>query len=433
MRMGVAQARALVEARLGRSAQDALESAMVLEAWGGLQGRSAFELGAGAVDCSPPAPVAPRPTDTVIWPEGHVVRTGVGLVLTALGIAVWIAVLTARFGPAVVEPAWRTALPLALALQGLLTRRYLGAPDGLGRLRRSFLPVVALLVLTSAAVAVFARSGALSAALVLTWTGGVVFCKRGWGPAYALTLGAGGLALQAGGPEVPVTVAVTLAAVAGMALAVFTVPASSQRTARWAHAVPAAVVGGGMGLLMVLEASWRGAYGLQPLLAVVPTLVGSLWAAYHLMRLWTTVPAALVSTSVRDGSHRPARAVAGLVAGAFTRSVLCSAVMSAALLGLAHAGGRPVGTLAELLLAFLGIGAVGFCALLLDSFGRSAAAATAVAAAVATSVLLQHHALLGGSGPGRTLLLVGVAVLVAAGPMTRVFQGADFLLARAGL
>src|SRR5207249_9468603 len=62
MRIAPGQARARVEAHLGRPPQDALEAAVVLEAWGGLRARSALELGTSVLNLSARARGAPGGT-----------------------------------------------------------------------------------------------------------------------------------------------------------------------------------------------------------------------------------------------------------------------------------------------------------------------------------------------------------------------------------
>ena len=45
----------VIEARLGRSAQDVLEAAVVLEAWGGMRANAALSLGSRVVPPKPPS------------------------------------------------------------------------------------------------------------------------------------------------------------------------------------------------------------------------------------------------------------------------------------------------------------------------------------------------------------------------------------------
>jgi len=426
--MGAAQARALVEAKLGRSPQDSLESAVVLEAWGGVRGQLPFELGVASTGPDFPHHARLRPTDTIAWDESSFKRDSLGLVLAASATAVWIAAMTARYGLAVIEPAWRSALPVNLALQALLMRRYLGPADGLGRLRRAWPTFVVLVVLAAAATARAAPGGRLVAAtLVVVWVAGVVCCERRWGAAYATLLGAGGLAMEAGAPATPLVMIVTAVSVGLVASALAGATPSRHQPAPWARVLPLVVVGGGIGLLILVATSSQRSHGVLGLLAVYPALVGGLWAARHLGRLWTDVPAVLVRTSVRrDGRGDVTRAVARVLAGALTRQVACSAVGSLALLGLAAASSQPVDGLAGILLALLGIGLVGLLAIVLECCGRATWSAMVVLSALAGAVVTTSHL-------PWLLLSLGAAATVAAWPLARVLSEADFVLARAGL
>jgi len=431
--MGAAQARALVEAKLGRSPQDSLESAVVLEAWGGIRGQLPFELGVASTGDDFAHDARLRPTDSITWGASADDRDGLGLILAGSATAVWIATLTARYGSAVVEPAWRSVLPMNLALQALLARRYLCGADGLGRLRRAWPTFVTLVVLAAVASAAVAPGGKLVAvSLVLVWVGGLLSCERRWGAAYAALLGAGGLAIELGAPATALVAVVTAASVGVPAAVLATAVPSEHRPASWNHVLPSVVVGGAIGLL-ILVAMWNyESHGVLPLLAVFPTLVGSVWAGRHLGRLWTDVPAVLIRTPVRRVGRRGERRVmARVLTGALARQLLCSGLASLGLLGLAAAASHPVDDLVGVLIALLGIGLVGFVAVILECCGRATWAAAVVLAALGGALLATP--VLGLSTGLWLLVPLGAAGAVASWPLSAVLTEADFVLTRAGL
>ena len=79
-----AEARALIEARLGRAPQDVLEAAVVLEAWGGLRAQAALALAAEVVgDHGPGARVRAdepdAPENERPWQDALVVLAAVAI------------------------------------------------------------------------------------------------------------------------------------------------------------------------------------------------------------------------------------------------------------------------------------------------------------------------------------------------------------------
>ena len=169
-----ARARRLVEARLGRAPQDALEAAVVLEAWAGVPAPAGARDGPGNDAASargaagqPAAPVAPQ------RPPGMALE-GAAFLVTVVAIALWAEPLAAALGVGAVERALELALPLTLgAAVGAARRATWAAPPaspawrgGAARWpprpsRRGGGPAL-----------LFGHAGRSPALLTVTWTGG---------------------------------------------------------------------------------------------------------------------------------------------------------------------------------------------------------------------------------------------------------------------
>ncbi|WP_345714330.1 hypothetical protein, partial [Kineococcus glutinatus] len=300
--------------------------------------------------------------------------------------------LAAALGDETTGRAWKLALPLSLGLQWLLRRRYLTDAEGIGRLRADG-PVLRAGALACVAVPVLlcvAPERALPAALLVTWVGGLVVVVRGWGVPYALGLLAATGAMSLGVPVVvDVLLVVVFTEVAVVAAVLTSAPSASEPTP-WRRSLAAGALGGASALLITLDPTvvWSSSSPF-PVVALVPSLVGSLWAGHHLNRIWTVLLEALASTRLAErGARRNWRVFGGIVAGAFARLLLGTALASA----LAWAALRGMTTdtwgLVALLLGLGCYGVVGFLASLLESFSRLWGAAAVTAAALAASWLV---------------------------------------------
>jgi hypothetical protein len=286
---------ALVEARLGRPAQDMLEAAVVLEAWGGVPAQRALDMGASLM---PSVAAAPQPSAAVLPPVARrqeLVIEGLAFVVSVLSIALWTQPLADALGAAAVARALTVALPLALALQWALRRRYLSRPRGLSELARARTG----LVLAAAAVVlgpwvVLGRAGAVAGLLTLTWTGSTILMARGWAAGYALLVVAvtpamiGGVAPLA---VLAVTSAITAAAVA----AALRAPTSTERLTRgtWGRALACAALGAGLGAMLVTDSSVSWSTSATPALALLPSALAGVWAGHRLWNLDHAIPRAL--------------------------------------------------------------------------------------------------------------------------------------------
>ncbi|WP_369070215.1 hypothetical protein [Kineococcus terrestris] len=444
MRITADQAGARVLAGLGRHPQDALEAAVVLEAWGGLTARTSLPLASGAVrgapaagEGAPPRRVRPvrRERD---GDDPRRTREVLGLLATLLATTAWFAPLSEALGRDVAARSWALALPLALGAQWALRRRHLSTPGGLGRLRRDRPLVVtgALLALLVPPGLLVAPELALPGALLVTWVGGMVVVVRGWGLPYAGALVLATAAAAAGVPAVLDVLAVVLVTAAAVVAAVGTLPVPKEGPVPWGRSLLAGALGAGTALLVVLDPAveWSGQQPF-PVVALLPSLLGGLAASRRLDSVWTVLVAALAVTTVQErAAARPrlARVFARIVAGATARLLLVAAVCSALLLAVLQAlpgPGAPVRELVPLLAGLAAFGLVGFLAGLLETFTRAVGAVLVVAAALAGSSAAALTGLVD-VVPG---LLVAAAAASAAAlvPLARLVRHPDRTLATA--
>lgn len=411
-----AQALELVAGQLGRAAQDPLEIAVVLEAWGGVAPELSLPL---AIAIAPQAIVLESGTEraATIAPADRSMALGdVGFVIGVLFVGFWISSLADEFGLVAVDRAWRFALPVSLGAQWLLRRRYLSGADGLGRLRRE--PWVALpLLAVLGGIALVRPGGLLAVALTTIWVCGFILTRRGWGPAFGLVLILGAATLKLGLPPRVIIGSAALLATLGAVAAVRGSPPSLRRPGPWQRAVPAGLIGAGMGFLLVIEPrfAWH-AQGVLPALTVVPSLIGSLWGGLHMTRLWEVMPHVLANTSVRRrGEGRIGRLTSRLLLESMLRLVLGATVVSAAVMLWVVADGQPREITRSLLVAHGVLAVAGLCVALLEAFGRwgYALAATVFGCAVATGL----HTVVGHDiTPGVRILWGAIACTVASTP-----------------
>ena len=404
------RARRLVEARLGREPQDMLEAAVVLEAWAGVPAQTALETARVLM------PVVPAEARTSVSkrqparPRSGVVVEGAAFVVTVLAIALWAAPLATALGADVVERALKLALPLTLALQWGLRSRYLGRPKGLLEFARH----PGVIVLGAGAIFVvptlaLGASGALAGLVTLTWTGGTVLIRRGWYGAYgAIVAGATPAMLLLPAVDVLAATAALTAAAVAIALRPGAEgdPASPGRLTR---AAAGALIGGGLGILLVADTSVTWTAGTVPALALLPSTIASLWAGHRLWTLELLIPRAVTGVAVgAPASRRLARAPVACLLGSISRLVWLTAALSAALLltPWLHSSPSRVG----LLVGFGLLALATLLASLLESLGRSHWAIAGVFAGVATELLVR----LDGPPPfAGAPLVAGAAMAVA--------------------
>jgi hypothetical protein len=409
------QARRIVEARLGREPQDMLESAVALEAWAGVDAGEALAHGREMMVWAPsaPKPSAGRLPGT---PEQRgIAIEALSFVIVVVAIACWAAPLSDRLGATVVERALIIALPATLTLQWGLASRYQSRPEGLAHLgRRPFLLLLPAVALVAVPAALFGRSGALAGLLTLTWTGGTIVIRRRWSLAYAGMVVLASAAMVAGLPATNVlscTAALTTVGV-GLALRARIAP-TGHPPGRWGRTIVAALIGAGVGVLLVADRSVDWSLGALPAIALIPSSVASFWGGYHLWAFQQAIPQALSGVAVADPSRRGLhRAPLRVLFGAVARVVGLTTVLSLALLvGAAELGQDTTGQ--TVLVAFGLVALATMFAGLLESVGRGPWAMLALAAGVTGEVLADRFTEVGPIAGGGLIVGASIAIVIA--------------------
>jgi hypothetical protein len=406
-------AAAFVRARLGRPPQDAIEAAVVLEAWGGMGSERALELGrrilAEAGRPSSPDRDAPRS------PPDHLsmrLVDHVGLVLIVALVAAWSESLASQLDARTVQLGWKVGLPLSLALQWTLRRRYLTSGERLGVLRRATAFVV--LSLGSMAISLpiaLGAGGAMAALLAVIWTGSTIVAMRGW----ALPVGAVLAAAAWLGREAPALEA--LGAVAGATfvvcvIAVATSPVDPAPPAPWRHVLPAGLVGAGFGLILASDPGVRwGIGGALPVLAYLPSFVGGQWASVHLRRIWEALPGAARNVTIEDADRGSIAVLPALViGGALLRLGAAVAPLSALVLAWVDWQGGRIGDALGILVGFSTVASASVAVALLESCNEKRWMLLAVLAGCLVALALR--AAPAGAVPPGGVLTAGASVVV---------------------
>jgi hypothetical protein len=414
MSQDVGRTRRLVEARLGRPPQDALEAAVVLEAWAGVPAQRALETARALMPRLPAQPLASSSKPVASRRPPGLLLEGTAFIVTVAAIALWAEPLAEALGVDAVKRALRLALPLTLALQWALMTRHLGRPSGLtGLVARRGALVLTAVVLVTVPAALLGAPGALAGLLTVTWTSGSILIRRGWAAGYCAVVAAAVPAMLLGAPALGVVAAVAAITVAAATWGLTTAGAwSAAIPGRWSRTLASGLIGAGIGVVLVGDpsVSWTG--GAAPALALLPSAAGALWAGQHLWKLADAFPRSLAGVpaceapAARPAPHWPAP-LTTLLAAVWRLGAL-TAVGSAALLALTPwlGAGASVGVLA-------GFGIVALATLLMGllvSLGRPSVAAAGVAGAIAGELVARQGDV---PFPGAALLAGGtLAVLV---------------------
>jgi hypothetical protein len=414
------QAGAFVRARLGRAPQDALEAAVVLEAWGGVRSGKAVDLAVRIMATE--GGTRPPQGRAVDEPSESGVRLGLadyaGLVLIVAVVAAWSAPLAAQLDGPTVSVAWRLALPLSLCLQWVIRRRYLSGSSQLGSLRTGGV----FLSATAAAVAfaptlIFGAGGALASMLVVTWVGAMLIALRGWALAFALALLSAAVAVRL---EVPAPVALGALAIATAivtAVAIATSGRSADRPAPWIPAIQSGLIGLGIGLILISDpgVGW-GIQGSLPVLAFLPSFTGGLWASLHLRSIWRAVPSAARATPLGARERRPLwDETTRVLAGAVGRLAGTVALLSAAIVVAAVALGAELSVVVGTIAGFAAVVLAGLIAGLLDACNESGRALLAVLTGDVAAILARSIPGVA-ARPGATLMVGGISVVLVSLP-----------------
>ncbi len=400
---------------LERPAQDVLEAAVVLEAWGGSAPGEAFSL-PEVLRRSATLPFAARSVRSDP-PDAALALGDIGFVVGILGMGFYLSTLTGDLGPSTVDMAWRVALPISLALQWGMRRRYLSGADGLGRLRNDPRVAVAV-VLIMAMCSVVPPGGWLAACLIGIWVGGFLITRLGWGLAFGASLLGGAALLRSGADGRIVLPCLAVASLVVAAWGVWHRSSSDRLPGGFARAVAAGFIGAGVGGILVLEPrfAWTGGAGLVAV-TVVPALLGSVWGGWHMGRLWKVLPEALVRQPFAvDGPSAPISVVYSLLGGAIARLIGGAVVFSMPIVMWAAAVDGPVAQVITLLVAHLLLGLAGLAVSLHEAFDRWGTALLAVGVGCLTCVVVnafdpRHHWV-----PGSRIAFGALAAVIVSGP-----------------
>jgi hypothetical protein len=391
--MRTEHALAIVRGQLRRVPADALEAAVVLEASAGIAPERALDLGRATVKAARMSSRDRGGLPAVIHRLSD--RSNDTVTTRLVALLAFIALLASLGASAV--GAWRAAMVVGFALQGLLFRRYLTGQDRLGIIRRYPLGILASTVAAATFAAVLSKDHLLAAALLAIWIGGILVAERGWTRVYvglaAVIVVARLFHILGFHLSADHAAAVAVGAVAALViLAVATSAPSNLRPCSWPRGIFSTVVAGGFGLMIwLLPVRWS---HLSPSVAAVPlvlALIGSTWAASHLNDLWHFAPRIFAETELNANASDTARGVAREILGG--AAVRLSGTWVAALIVIltlaVFASLRPglVDAL-ELMMLLFAITTLAVETALLDTFQHPAAAFIAVSVAVGTTLAL---------------------------------------------
>jgi hypothetical protein len=338
--LGPERASGIVQARLGRGAQDALEAAVVLEAWGGVRGAAALAVGSRVVPVETEHQTRGRLTVEETGQRGSVLAEGIALVMAILAVASWAAPLSHEIGASVLEHAIVVALPLTIALQWAIRSRYLSRRSGLACLAHDRLPMGALALLgVEGPLLLMPRFGPLAAMFVAVWVSGTILARRGWGLLYGLLLVAVAVGLELQLAAYPLIGALTAITLAASVLAIRSGGGLSDEPAgRPGRALWAAAIGAALGGLLVGDPSlgW-GVHGAFPALALLPSVLGSFWGGYYLWQLYDAVPRSVHGMKFQHANERvPRGPTMSIFLGSLLRLLGTTVVLSAVVILFGH-------------------------------------------------------------------------------------------------
>lgn len=328
------QGLAATTAHLGRAPQDALEATIVLEAWVGVRPETAMDLGSRIMAHTAGDPDAAVRRSVTARPAPGFRTQGTALLVLLVAIALWARPLIDWVGGAGFELAWKTGLPLVLALQWIVQARFVEG-DRLAQLRRHVVSICALLIGATAVIVLVPNAvPATAVGLALPWLGAVVLAeRRGWLVLHVTAvLGVSAAMVQGVDPRAVLGV---LAAVtsASILAALWRTPESSLQPHPLGTSLLAGLVGAGIGGVLVLGAPAQ-TLDESPLLAVlmIPSVIGGLWGSARLRGLWYAIPQSLRTVQVLGAGRVKRSPAVAVVVGAMWRYVAATVLLSVALL-----------------------------------------------------------------------------------------------------
>jgi hypothetical protein len=212
--------------------------------------------------------------------------------------------------------------------------------------------------------------------------------------------------LEAGLPAYPLLAGLAAIILAGNVIAVLSSEPAREPAGPVGRALWAGATGGALGGLLVGDPSvgW-GVHGAFPAVALLPSVLGSVWGGYRLWKFSDIVPRGLHGVALQRADARDARGPAmRILAGSLLRLVGTTIVLSGVVIVLVSS----LTSGADRLGLFVGFGCVALVTMLvnlLDSLGHPRLALVAAAASVATELVLSGAAPWRTSTPGTALIL----------------------------
>jgi len=331
--------------------------------------------------------------------------------------------LSRQIGTSVLEHAIVIALPTTLALQWALRSRYLSRRSGLACLAHDRIALCAVGLLgIELPLMLLSDYGPLAGIFVAIWVGGTVLARRGWALAYGLLLVGTVIGLEAGLDAYTLLEGLTaIILVAVLAAVRFRSERTGEPAGRVGRALWAAAIGAALGWLLVGDSSlgW-GVHGAYPALALLPSVLGSVWGGYHLWKFYDLVPRGLRGVALNRADERDPRGAAmHLFRGALVRLVGTTVVLSGVVILIAS---WTSGT--NRLSLFVGFGCVALVTMLINMLESLAYVRWALFAAVVSvaTELLAGQLLLASAHVAGLALIAGatVGILVALPPLLRL-------------
>jgi hypothetical protein len=343
--------------------------------------------------------------------------------MAILAIASWAGPLSQQVGTSVLEHAIIIALPLTLALQWAIRSRYLSRRGGLACLAHDRLVLFAIGVFgIGVPLMLVPEYGPLATMFVAIWVGGTVLARRGWALAYGFLLVVAVIGLEADLDAYTLMEALTAIILLAVLAAVrFRGQHAREPAGRVGRALWAGAIGASLGWLLVGDSSlgW-GVHGAYPALALLPSVLGSIWGGYHLWKFYEVVPRDLQGVALDQADKREPRGAAiSLFLGALLRLVGTTVVLSAAVLLI---GQWTSGT--NRLSLFVGFGCVALLTMLVNMLESLAYVRWSLFAAllsVAVELLVGRFLVTDLSVPGLALIVgTTVGILVTLPPLLRL-------------
>jgi hypothetical protein len=237
-----------------------------------------------------------------------------------------------------VDLVFRLSVPLALALQWMVRRRYFSGERKLGSFGSDGLGFLVGFLLLLCGIAATGPTGRLIAVLEVLWFSGYLLGRDGTGIIYVVALGTTTCALYAGAaPDWVLPVAAAALVCAALLRVARHNQIRNRKTERhapvaWREVLPSMFVGASLGLMMVFSLAHLRPNGWMLAAALVPAGAGALGAAAIMRTIWFRLDlelgAAPGPAAPNAGSRAVTRRLALAAAGYFTTCAALSCLVA---------------------------------------------------------------------------------------------------------